>query len=737
MAKSRLQHQREERLEKVKQLHDLGIQTYPAQSQKTHSNSSIIEDFENLENQQVSVAGRLMSLREHGKVAFGDIQDATGSLQLFIRSDVSESTNKESQTIGFEHLRLIDPGDFVQATGEVVKTKTGEVSILVKQLKLLTKSLRPLPSTREEITDREFKFRRRYLDLTLNPETRGLFERKAKFWQVNREFLVNKGFIEVETPVLEHVTGGADAKPFVTHMNTLDQDFYMRISTELYQKRLIGGGFEKIFTIGPNFRNEGLSDEHLTEYYQNEWYWAYADYEDNMQLVEELFKAIAQEVYGKSTFTTRGHTFDLNQNWERISYPDLIKDKLGIDIFESSEADMLKVIKEHNVELSGAINRNRLIDNCWKILRKDISGPAFLINEPAFMSPLSKSKVSDPRLTERFHVIIGGSELGNGYSELNDPLEQLERFRDQQSQRDAGDDEAQMMDIDFVEMLEYGMPPTSGYGHSERVFWYLEDVTAREGTLFPALKHKLEKTTQQIYGIKPPQKKAENKYLNLGESFADDYSTASIGWAIIEGVSIQKENPELEKEKTELLDDLGNLSVEAINDFPEIISYRDMYKQMRVKYQSRRPSPEALLRRIAQGKGLYAVNTLVDAYNLVVLRNRISVGAFDLSKIQFPTMLKIAEGGEEILLLGDDTPTTLKPGEVSYFDQEGPYNLDYNYRDAQRTAISLDTKDVWINVDGIGQISPEQVEKTLEETIEMIQKYCGGTLVDKGTLRAS
>lgn len=501
MAKSRLQHQREERLAKIEQLKEIGINPYPAQSNKEFPNQTITQAFDEFEGKTVTLAGRLTSLREHGKVAFADLEDQSGKIQLFIRSDILQETSSEHQTIGFNHLKLIDPGDFVQATGEVTKTKTGQISLMVNELKLLTKSLRPMPTTRDELHDPETIFRRRYLDLATNPDRRSLFERKAKFWRVSREFMHEHGFIEVETPVLEHVTGGADARPFTTHMNALDQEFFLRISTELYQKRLIGGGYEKIFTIGPNFRNEGLSDEHLTEYYQLEWYWAYADYENNMQLVEALIKHIAKEVYGKTEFTTRGHTFNLDTNWERISYPDVIKERLGIDIFESTDEEMMTIIKANGVTLTGAINRNRLIDNLWKIIRKEISGPAFLINEPAFMSPLSKSKMSDPRLTERFHVIIAGSELGNGYSELNDPIDQLDRFREQQAARDAGDDEAQMLDIDFVEMLEYGMPPTSGYGQSERVFWFLEDVTAREGTLFPALRHKLDETTREIYNL--------------------------------------------------------------------------------------------------------------------------------------------------------------------------------------------------------------------------------------------
>ena len=273
----------------------------------------------------------------------------------------------------------------------------------------------------------------------------------------------------------------------------------MRISTELYQKRLIGAGFEKIFTLAPNFRNEGTSDEHLQEYYQLEWYWAYANYEDNMKLVTELFRHTAQEVYGKTEFTSHGHTFDLSNEWKKIDYVNCIKEKFDIDIFTATEKEMLEKLKKEGVSLAGVINKNRLIDNLWKCIRKTIAGPAFLVNEPKFMSPLAKSKQEDERLTERFHVIIAGSELGNGYSELNNPQDQLERFLEQQGARDKGDDEAQMLDIDFVEMLEYGMPPCSGYGESERIFWFFENVTAREGILFPLLKNEVDNLTKKIY----------------------------------------------------------------------------------------------------------------------------------------------------------------------------------------------------------------------------------------------
>lgn len=321
--------------------------------------------------------------------------------------------------------------------------------------------------------------------------------------------MLEKGFVEVETPVLEHFTGGADARPFKTHHNTLDEDFYLRISTELYLKRLIGGGFEKIFTLGPNFRNEGIDDEHLQEYYQIEWYWAYANYRDNMDMVKEMFRYIAQNVYGKTKFESKGYSFNLAEEWQEIDYVEILKEKFGIDIFTSSDEEIHSVVKKQGIELEGAINRNRLIDNLWKAVRKDISGPAFLINEPKFMSPLAKSKQDDEKITERFHVILAGSELGNGYSELNDPVDQFERFSEQQKARDAGDEEAQMMDIDYVEMLEYGMPPTSGYAHSERLFWFLEDISAREATLFPQMKRYVDPLNNDIYQLKEKVKKAK------------------------------------------------------------------------------------------------------------------------------------------------------------------------------------------------------------------------------------
>ena len=493
---SRLEEIRNQRLEKLKKLRELGIDPYPARAKKDVGNGQVVEDFDKFEGKSLSLTGRLMAMRSHGKIAFADLIDQTGKVQLLLRTSQFD----------FPDLSLLDVGDFVEASGVVSKTKTGAVSLDVKHLKLLTKSLRPLPDTWEGLKDPDTVFRRRYLDLIINPDRRTMFERKSKFWSVARKFMLNNGFLEVETPVLEHVTGGADAKPFKTHHHALNEDFFLRISTELYLKRLIGGGFEKVFTLGPNFRNEGIDDEHLQEYYQLEWYWAYADYRQNMELTKNLFIQLAKEVYGTTKFTRGDHTFDLAGTWEEISYPRVILEKLGIDIFKDSDKKMAKVLLDYKVRLDGGVNRARLVDNLWKIIRKDLAGPAFLVDTPKFISPLAKSHIDKPELTERYQIILAGSELCNGYSELNDPLDQLARFREQQHARDAGDDEAQMMDIDFVEMLEYGMPPTSGLGVSERLFWFLENVTAREGTLFPQTRRHVEPLTRKIYNLKEESK---------------------------------------------------------------------------------------------------------------------------------------------------------------------------------------------------------------------------------------
>ena len=721
---------RDERLKKIARLKELGLEPYPSSAVKEHSNREIHDNFEKFEGKTATLSGRIMSWREHGKITFADLQDQSGTIQLYIHADDLQSTNATTKTIGFEDLNLLDIGDFIQATGTITKTRRGEVSLQPTQIKLLTKSLRPLPDKWEGMTDPEQIYRRRYLDLVMNPDRREMFERKARFWDINRQFIKEQGFMEVETPILEHVTGGADARPFLTHHHALDQDFFLRISPELYLKRLIGGGFEKVFVLGPNFRNEGIDEEHLQEYYAIEWYWAYADYRQNMALVRDMFRHMAQEVWGKTEFTRGRLTFDLADDWQEIDYAEVIKERFGIDIFKDSDDKMANVLKKEKVRLDGTMTRNRLVDNLWKLIRKTLSGPAFLINEPKFMSPLAKSKLDNPALTERFHVVIAGSELGNGYSELNDPLDQLARFREQQAARDAGDHESQMLDIDYVEMLEYGMPPTSGYAHSERAFWLLEGVSARGGTLFPQMKHHISELTRELYDL--PRENdgntTESTAFGLSGEVRQDFPGIYYAVVTIDGVSVAELDSGLEELKASVLAEQDTRTPAEVRQLSPIQAYRALIKATGGDPSSKLPSPEALLRRIAQGKELYTINTAVDAYNLAVIESGISLGGFDSAMLTLPAELRYSREGESVLLLGDEDETALRSKQLIYADTTQPLTVDLNYRDNNATKITLETQQITLFADGAPGIPEEQVIETLQKGAAYIQQFCGGTV---------
>lgn len=492
-----LQDYRNERLRKLEELQKLGIDPYPARSERTHTCNQIVNDFEDLEGKEVSVVGRVMNLRKFGKLAFIVLRDSSGQVQLFLHGpDVTELDAKRG-ILGMKQLSLLDSGDYLQATGIVIKTKTGEISVGVRELRLLTKSLRPIP---EKLENKEERFRRRYLDMNVNQEVSQRFIRRSKFWQATRDFLNNNGFIEINTPVLEYTTGGADANPFVTYMDALDkQQFYLRISQELPLKRLIGAGFEKVYDLGPRFRNESYSDEHLPEHIAMEWYAAYWDWQKGRSFMEDMYKYVLKETFGTLKFNIKGFDIDMGRAWEVWDYAEVIAKYYDIDVYNTTIEEVTKKLKENNLEVKKTDSIPRGIDKLWKNIRKDVAGPVWLVNTPKFISPLAKSNVDNPLAVERFQPVIAGTELGNGYSELNDPIDQLNRFTEQQAMRDAGDDEAMMLDIDFVEMLEYGMAPTCGWGYSERVFWTFEGVTAREGVPFPHLKHEIDESTKAIY----------------------------------------------------------------------------------------------------------------------------------------------------------------------------------------------------------------------------------------------
>lgn len=496
-----LKELRDERLRKLDELKGLGVNPYPADSMRTHSVAEILDNYSNLEatNTELKTAGRITNIRKFGKIAFVVIRDSQVSIQLFLSSDQVHDPNFSNSELGFEHLNLLDSGDFIEVSGIAETTKTGEQSVTVQKLRLLTKSMRPMPTTQDGFTNKEERLRRRYIDTNVNKDVYERFIRRSKFWQSTRDYLNKHDFIEINVPVLEHTTGGADANPFVTHMDAIDQDFYLRISHELPLKRLIGGGYEKVYDIGPRFRNENYTDEHLPEHIAMEWYAAYWDWQKGISFMTEMYRHVLQETFGTLTFKLGAFDVDLSKDWEQWDYAETIKKRYGIDVFGCTLDDVKNALKDNKLEVEQTENKARGIDKLWKNIRKDVAGPIWLINTPLFVSPLAKINPDNPQTVQRFQPVMAGSELGNGFSELNDPIDQLDRFLEQQHMRDAGDDEAMMLDIDYVEMLEYGMPPACGWGFSERVFWIFEGVTAREGVPFPQLRSEVDEVTKNIY----------------------------------------------------------------------------------------------------------------------------------------------------------------------------------------------------------------------------------------------
>ncbi|MFA5131985.1 MAG: lysine--tRNA ligase [Candidatus Paceibacterota bacterium] len=476
---------RAERLKKLAALESTGKSGYPSVSRRTHELSDVVRNFTKLvtDEVQVIVAGRVMVSRGQGALIFIDLYDGTAKLQAVIKLPESGEDAHSFFT------NYVDTGDFIEVTGTLFITKSGQESVLVSNVAMLSKALLPLPDKYHGIVDEELRMRERYLDILTDPELRELFEKKAKFWDTVRAFLKEKKFLEVETPSIEVTTGGAEARPFATHHNDFDLDVFMRISVgELWQKRLMAAGFPRTFEIGRAYRNEGSSPDHLQEFTNCEFYMAYADYEDGMTLVQELYRTIAKEVFGTTVFTTRGHTFDLADEWTKIDYVDEIMRQTGIDITTATDDDIKKKLEASHVKYEGA-NRERLIDTLWKYCRKNIAGPAFLINHPLIVAPLAKKNIGS-ETAQIFQPILAGSELGKGYSELNDPVDQAARFAKQQELLAGGDEEAMMVDDSFVEMLEHGMPPTCGFGFGERVFAFLSDRPIREVHLFPLVKPK-------------------------------------------------------------------------------------------------------------------------------------------------------------------------------------------------------------------------------------------------------
>lgn len=482
-----INHLMQIRREKLEELSNNGKNPFEiTKFNRTHTSKDVRDNYNELEGKDVTIAGRIMSKRIMGKASFCAIQDSTGKIQSYVSiNDLGEESYKEFKTY--------DVGDIIGITGFVFKTKTEEISVHAKEITLLSKSLRPLPEKFHGLKDMDLRYRQRYIDLIVNPEVKDTFIKRSSIISEIRKILDEKGYLEVETPVLNTISGGATARPFITHHNTLDIDMYLRIATELNLKRLIVGGYDKVYEIGRIFRNEGMDIRHNPEFTSIELYSAFEDYEGMMELAEEIFKKCAEKVCGSTKLTYQGTEIDLGGKWKKITMIDSIKEASGVD-FNKIETDeeAVKIAKEKNVEIpKGKETRGHIISLFFdEFVEKTLVQPTFIYDYPVEVSPLAKKKKEDPRLTERFEIFIDGREYGNAFSELNDPIDQYERFKEEIRARENGDDEAGMMDEDYVSALEIGLPPTGGMGIGiDRLVMLLTDsASIRDVLLFPTMK---------------------------------------------------------------------------------------------------------------------------------------------------------------------------------------------------------------------------------------------------------
>ncbi len=452
----------------------------------THNSKFIKDNYEEMEGKTVSCAGRIMSKRGQGKVGFYDLQDSEGRIQVFAKKDLLGEDE-------YNTLKTHDIGDIIGVKGEIFKTKMGEVSIRATEVLLLSKSLQILPEKYHGLKDPDLRYRQRYVDLIVNPEVKDTFVKRSIIIKALREYLDSRGFLEVDTPTLNTIAGGASAKPFITHHNTLDIDMYLRIANELYLKRLIVGGFDGVYEIGKMFRNEGMSIKHNPEYTAMEVYKAYVDYEYMMELTENVVAFMCEKANGTTKINYQGTELDLTPPWRRASMHDLVKEKTGIDFYALNSDEEAKMVAKEKLHLdvekhwtTGHVVNLAFEEFC----EEDLIEPTFVMHHPVEVSPLAKRNPDDPRITNRFEAFVNTWEIANAFSELNDPIDQKGRFEDQLKQREAGDDEAQMMDLDFVNALEVGLPPTGGLGIGvDRVIMLLTDAASiRDVILFPTMK---------------------------------------------------------------------------------------------------------------------------------------------------------------------------------------------------------------------------------------------------------
>jgi len=918
---------RQEKIKKIAALKTLGIDPYPYTT--SFPNKPIATIRQMTDSSMVAVAGRVYSIRAHGGISFADIKDQTGKIQLAFKKDSFPNQTQEL----FSYL---DASDHIEVTGKLFTTKAGELTIDVSAFNFLSKALRPIPNKEDSLQDKELRLRKRYLDLLTNPQTKFVFDTRHKIIRGIRQFFDTKNLTEVETPILQPLYGGANARPFTTHINALDATAYLRIAPELYLKRLVVGGYEGVYEIARNFRNEGVDQTHFPEFTMLEAYVAYMDYQGMMDLMEELLRFISTQILETDTVMVHDKSIDLTGPWARVTMTELLKERLNLDIEQENLATLLEFAQKHNLEISIHPTKGELAFLIFdKLITDSLINPTWVIDYPVEVSPLAKPHRTKPGLTERFELYIGGVELMDGWSELTDPIEQRKRFEAESYRQFDTTETAQPVDEDFLESLEYGLPPFAGVGSGiDRLTMFFTNVwSIQETILFPfkkpnyesskdvtveidmnltnlptreeaeklldehvideyqklhahmvayvlqayaqkfeedanlwyitgllhdldynqfPLEHphkaiswfkeknfpeqlihaiaahdhlntKVEPQTRlakalmatdelsgliYAYGIIRPEKFKEIKVSSIKEkirnrSFApkipreeieyslknfevdvdlhtqkmteifenlikvDDQNKTTLqtpqvnsrinqnpkttsgdssttdfsiqeelkqtlpgifyAYTEINNLTITSTNQELEKLKQQITVDRQSITNSEIKAIPSIKAYRAIVKTSGSDPDRHLPSPEALFKRIAQGKGLYSINTAVDAYNLAVVETSIGLGGFDTSSMQYPITLRFSKEGETMNLLGKEGITQLKQNQIIYSDNQKPITMDLNYRDIEETKITTDSTSIILFADGAPGLSKQEVLAALQKGAEYITKFCGGT----------
>lgn len=731
--KSTLKKIMEQRKEKMEELRKMGVNPFAYKYERSHMVEDIIKKYskikagERFEKEEARIAGRIRSMRVHGKSTFADIEDFSGRIQTYFTLDI---LGKESYKI----LDKLDVADIIGVEGFVFKTHKGELSIWVKKLHVLSKSLRPLPSEWFGLKDVETRYRQRYLDLIMNPEVKKTFIIRSKIIQAVREYFVKEGYIEVETPVLQPIYGGAFARPFVTHHNALSMKMYLRISNEMYLKKLIAGGFEKVFEFSTDFRNEGIDTSHNPEFLLMEAMTAYEDYKDGMKRIEDIIEYVAKKVFGTTKFTYQGHKIDLKVPWKRLKYVDAIKEYLRIDVMKMGIEELVKFTKENKLELRDGMVKGEIIGVIFEeLVEEKIIEPTMIYEFPKEISALAKKSRENPEFTERFEMFICGKEYGNNYSEINDPIQLKKNFIEELKRSEAGDEESHPMDEDFLRAMEHGMPPTCGIaiGIDRLVMLMTNSTSIRDVILFPVLKPEgrieLGERKYGLFGDKFSDRVLNTKSkLKKSQKVSEKFKELEILSKVVKGIGVRRSDEKTKSETKEALEFvLSKFKSEGeIDKLSETIGYKKFIEKQNLKPKDVL-LPSEITKRIWKSKKWRNINNVVDAYFITEVTQSIGIDILDVDKVEGELVVDLADKEEDVVCIGGSKERT-KKGEIVIRDDNGIV-CSFRLGSMEEFKVDSKTKNVLLLGYKVQGISEEKVLDAIKEASDRMVRLARKT----------